>query len=101
MYPHYLDVYVRRHGVLPLEEAIRKATALPAQRIGLADRGTLHPGAFADIVLFDPARIRECGDFEEPVRAPEGIAHVIVNGRVVTEGKKHLGVAAGKVLRKR
>ena len=87
--------------MLSLEEAVRKASYMPAQRLGLKDRGVLRPGAYADIVLFDLDRIDERSTFLDPVQPPEGIAHVIVNGQVAAEGTRHTGAKAGRVLRRR
>ena len=74
MMPRYIRRFVREKGVLSLEEAIRKVTSLPADRLGLAGRGRLQPGDYADIVLFDPAHISDTGDWLEPAQAPVGIA---------------------------
>ena len=101
MMPRYIRRFVREKGVLSLEEAIRKATSLPAERLGLAGRGRLQPGNYADIVLFDPARISDTGDWLEPAQAPVGIASVFVNGEVVYENGKHTGARPGQVLRRR
>jgi N-acyl-D-amino-acid deacylase len=100
LYPHYFRTYVFEQGVLGLEEAVKRATSLPAQRFGLTDRGTLRVGAFADIVLFDPETIRMTGDFRDPVQAPEGIEYVLVNGQVVYKDMAHTGAKPGKVLKR-
>jgi N-acyl-D-amino-acid deacylase len=101
LYPHYLRLFVKEKRALSLEEAIRKATYVPAQAVlGLKDRGVIRDGAHADIVLFDFERIRERDDFLEPARPPEGIEHVLVNGQVVYEGMAHTGARPGKVLRR-
>lgn len=100
LYAHYLQTYVREQGVLGLEEAIRKATSWPAARFGLAGRGVLRPGAFADLVIFDPDTIRMTGDFDNPARAPEGIRMTMVNGQVVYDGNRHTGELPGRVLRR-
>ena len=100
LYPHYIRQFVKEKGVLSLEEAIRKATSVPAQEVlGLEDRGVIREGAYADVVLFDLERIREGGDFLEPARPPEGIEHVLVNGTVIYERMAHTGERPGKVLR--
>ena len=90
---------VREKKVLRLEEAIRKATYLPARTLGLKDRGVVSPGAYADIVVFDYDVIRMTGDYLHPARAPDGVEHVLVNGKMVFEGKRHTGERPGRVLR--
>ena len=83
-----LGRYVRDEQLLPLEEAIRKMTSLPASRMRLADRGILRPGMAADVVAFDPARVRERSSYEDPNHYSEGIPYVAVNGQlVVDEGR--------------
>jgi N-acyl-D-amino-acid deacylase len=99
-FAHLLGSYVRERGVINLEEAIRKSTSLPAWRMGLKDRGTLHPGDWADIVLFDPQKINEMGDALHLTRSPQGIEFVLVNGQVVVEHGKHTGALPGKILRR-
>jgi N-acyl-D-amino-acid deacylase len=83
-----LGKYVRDEKVLPLEEAIRKMTSLPASRMGLADRGILRPEMAADITAFDPATVRERSTYSDPVHYSEGIRFVMVNGRFVVDGGK-------------
>jgi dihydroorotase/N-acyl-D-amino-acid deacylase len=94
-----LGVYVREKGILTLEEAVRKMTSLPAQRIGLMDRGLLRPGMKADIAVFDPARVRDVATFENPHRYAEGVSLVIVNGQVVLDGGQVTAARPGTVLR--
>lgn len=101
LYPRYLRVFVKEKGVLSLEQAIKKATSLPAQGLlGLEDRGTLREGAYADILIFDLGRIKEGSDYLDPARPPEGIEHVLINGQVVWEGMAHTGARPGRVLRR-
>lgn len=109
-FPGVLERYVRERPVLALEEAIRKMTSFPAQRFGLAGRGVLRPGAWADIVVFDLERIHDratnlyphTDPFENfPHRYPEGIDYVFVNGVMVVEGERHTGALPGKVLRRK
>lgn len=100
-FPRVLGRYVREEGLLSLEEAVRRMTALPAQRFGLADRGEVRAGCWADLVAFDPARIADTATYEEPRRYPEGIAWVLVNGGVVVEGGAPRDEAAGRVLPRR
>ncbi len=82
-----LGTYVRELGSLALETAVEKLTSVPAAQIGLRDRGVLREGAYADIVVFDPATVADVATYEEPARHPVGIEHVVVNGRpAVTDG---------------
>ena len=76
-------------------------TGMPAARLGLKDRGTLKAGNWADLVIFDPARIKDEPSFTDPVRACSGIARVYVNGVLTAENGKHTGAKAGMVLRRR
>jgi len=99
-FPRVLGRYVREERVLTLEDAIRKMTSLPAGKVGLEDRGVIKEGLAADIVIFDPAKIRDRATYAEPHQYPEGIAYVIVNGQVVVDHEKLTGVKTGKVLRK-
>ena len=89
---------MRDEGVLTLEEAIRKMTSLPAQILGLRDRGQIREGLVADIAVFDPARVAETNSFENPKSYPIGIPYVIVNGTLVIEGGEHTGARPGTVL---
>jgi N-acyl-D-aspartate/D-glutamate deacylase len=73
-------------------------TALPADRLGLADRGVLREGARADVVAFDAGRVADRATYEEPHRYAAGVEHVIVNGRVVVERGEHTGALPGRVL---
>jgi len=94
-----LGRYVRDRGVIPLEEAIRKLTSLPADNLKLVDRGRLEPGYFADVVVFDPPTIRDNATYEQPHQYATGVAHVWVNGtRVLADGEP-TGAAAGRVVR--
>jgi N-acyl-D-amino-acid deacylase len=94
-----LGQYVREEGVLSWEDAIRKMSGRPAEKLGLTDRGTIEVGKRADLVLFDPASVRETATYEEPRRYPEGVRLVVVNGRVAVDGDRHTGTLAGRVLR--
>ncbi len=98
-FPRILRKYVREDGKLRLEEAIRKFSALPAQRLRLADRGVLKQGMWADIVVFDPATIRDRATFENPNQLSEGMQFVLVNGVPVIENGKQTNALPGKVLR--
>ena len=102
-FPRVLGRYVREKKVLRLEDAIRKMTSLPAQILGLRDRGVLIPGNRADITVFDPDTVIDRADFVPPEatkRFPEGILHLIVNGEITLLDKEHTGARAGLVLRK-
>ncbi len=93
-----LSEYVRERRLLTLEEAVRKMSAFPAARIGLADRGVLKEGMKADIAVFDPARVRDMATFEEPHQYAAGFSHVIVNGQVVYENGAMTAARPGRVL---
>ena len=97
--PRFLGHYVRDLHLVPLEQAIRKMTSLPAQRERLQDRGLLKEGYFADITIFDPATIIDKATYENPAQLSEGVKFVFVNGELEFEGGKLTGVTAGKVLR--
>ncbi len=98
-YPRLIGTYVRDKCVLPLEEAIRKSTSLPASRLGLADRGLIRPGCKADIVTFDLATIRDNATYENWTLPPSGIKHVFVNGKLTAKEGVHLKTRGGVVLR--
>jgi len=97
-FPRVLGHYVRDRACLTLEEAIRKMTWLPAQRMGLTDRGILREGARADVVLFDPSTIRDTATYVDPHRYPEGIVHVLVSGQAVVRDGTHTGTLPGEIL---
>jgi N-acyl-D-amino-acid deacylase len=96
--PRVLGHYVRDEKLLTLEDAIRKMTTLPAQILGLPDRGQIHEGFAADIVVFDPVKVGETNSFEKTKSYPEGIPYTIVNGVVVIDGGKHTGARPGRPL---
>jgi N-acyl-D-aspartate/D-glutamate deacylase len=91
-----LGHYVREENVLTLEDAIRKMTTLPAQILGLSDRGQIRQGFAADIAVFDPAAIDETNSFEQPKSYATGVNYTIVNGVVVIDGGRHTGARPGK-----
>ena len=93
-----LGHYVRDQKVLTLEDAVRKMTSLPAQILGLQDRGQIRQGFAADITVFDPVKVHETNSFESTKSYPEGIPYTIVNGIVVIDGGKHTGARPGKAL---
>ena len=98
-FPRILKKYVREEAVLTLEDAIRKFSALPAQRMGFTDRGVLKQQMWADVVVFDPAEIRDMATFEEPNQLSVGMDYVLVNGVPVIAGGKATDALPGRVLR--
>ncbi len=94
-----LGRYVREQGVIPLEEAVRRLTSLPASNLGLERRGFLTPGYFADIVVLDPGQIRDHATFEAPHQYSTGVLHVFVNGTQVLRDGEHTGARPGRVVR--
>jgi N-acyl-D-amino-acid deacylase len=95
-----LGKYVRDDRALPLAEAIRRLTSFPASTYGLGGRGTLAPGAFADVVVFDPAAIADRATFEDPHRHATGVRHVLVNGVAVIKDGEHTGATPGRAVRR-
>jgi N-acyl-D-amino-acid deacylase len=98
-FPRILRKYVREEKKLTLEDAIRKFSALPAQRMHLTDRGVLKAGMWADVVIFDPATIKDLATFAEPNQLSQGMEYVLVNGVPVIDQGKMTGSFPGKVLR--
>lgn len=98
-FPRVLGRYVRELRVLPLEEAIRKMTSLPAARLRLVDRGRIAQGAVADLVVFDAASVTDRSTFEQPHQYPHGVPHVIVNGQFVIRDGEHTGARPGRAAR--
>ena len=94
-----LGKYVRDEKVIPLEEAIRKLAALPAKNLRLEGRGLLAPDYFADIVVFDPARVQDIATYEKPHQYATGMVHVFVNGTQVLKDGEHTGAKPGRALR--
>jgi N-acyl-D-amino-acid deacylase len=99
-FPRVLGVYVRKTGLLKLEDAVRKMTSQNAAKLGLNDRGLLRPGAYADITVFDAERVIDRATYAEPFQYSEGIEYVLVNGAVVLERGKHTGARPGRALRR-
>jgi N-acyl-D-aspartate/D-glutamate deacylase len=98
-FPRVIAQYVRQDRVIGLEEAIRKMTSLAANRLSLFDRGLIAVGTAADLVVFDPARIQDTASFTKPLAFPEGISHVLVNGKFAVENGQGTSAMAGQVLR--
>jgi N-acyl-D-amino-acid deacylase len=98
-FPRILAKYVREEKVLTLEDAIRKFSALPAQRMRLTDRGVLKAGMWADVVIFDPATVKDRATFDNPNQLSQGMDYVLVNGVPVLDQGKMTGALPGKVLR--
>ena len=98
-FPRILRKYVREEHKLTLEDAIRKFSALPAQRMRLTDRGVLKNGMWADVVIFDPETIKDVATFENPNQLSQGMEYVLVNGVSVIDHGKMTGAKPGKVLR--
>ncbi len=94
-----LGKYVRDEKVIPLEEAIRKLTSLPASNLKIKKRGSLKPGYFADVVAFDPEKIQDHATFEQPHQYSTGMVHVFVNGQQVLADGEHTGARPGRVVR--
>lgn len=98
-YPRILSRYVRDEKLLTLEQAVHKMTGMSAARVGLRERGVLREGAFADITVFDPQRVRDRATFEQPNQYAEGINYVIVNGQLAVDNGRRTPALAGRILR--
>ena len=98
-FPRILHKYVREERKLTLEDAVRKFSALPAQRMRLTDRGVLKAGLWADLVIFDPAKVHDVATFDNPNQLSEGMEYVLVNGVPVIDHSEMTGALPGKVLR--
>ena len=99
-FPRVLGHYARDRGIFTLSEAVRKMTSLPAQKLGLRNRGVVRPGAWADLVVFDPETAIDVATYANPKRYPKGIEYVFVNGVLTIRKGKHTGALAGKVLKR-
>ena len=99
-YPRILGKFVREENLLTMEDAIRRMTSFPAQRLGLRDRGLLRENTCANIVVFNPEIVIDKATFENPHQFSEGILHVIVNGTIVVENDKQNRKRPGKILRR-
>jgi len=96
--PRVLGKYVRQERVLTLEDAVRKMTSLPAQVLGLRDRGVIREGCWADLVAFDPDTVADTATYERPQQYPQGIPYVLVNGELVIDRGEHTGRRPGRVV---
>jgi N-acyl-D-amino-acid deacylase len=94
-----LGKYVRDEKIVPLEEAIRRLTSFPAENLRIRERGSLKPGFFADIAVFDPNTIQDHATYEEPHQYSTGVVHVFVNGEQVLQNGEHTGAKPGRVVR--
>jgi len=98
-FPRKIGRYALEDKIVSLEQALRSATGLPADVLGLTDRGYLRPGAFADVVVFDPATFRDLATFEKPHQYSTGVRHLFVNGRAAVSDGKPTDALAGRTLR--
>ena len=96
--PRFIQKFVNEKKLVSIQEAIRKMTSMPAQRLGLTNRGRLTPGYAADIVIMDLPNVEEKATFVDPHQYPEGITHVIVNGEIVIRDEKFTGKIPGKMI---
>ncbi len=99
-FPRVLGHYARDVGLFSLSEGVRRMTSAAADRFGLTDRGRVQVGAYADMVLFDPATIADVATYDDPARPPTGIQGVWVNGQRIVEGQTHTGARPGRALRR-
>jgi N-acyl-D-aspartate/D-glutamate deacylase len=93
-----IRVYVNERGIIDLPFAVRSMTSLPSSVFGLKDRGVLRPGAWADILVFDPAKVRDTATYLEPHRLAEGMEYMLVNGVIAKDGSSWTGRLGGKVV---
>ena len=98
-FPRAIAKYARERNICSLEEMIKKMTSMPADKLGLKDRGRIEEGKAADIVLFDYDKIQDKATYTEPHQYPVGIPYVIVNGEVVIKEGEHTGAFPGRVIR--
>jgi N-acyl-D-amino-acid deacylase len=98
--PRLISLFVLKRGILTLEEAVRRMTSLPAETFGIPERGKLLSGYWADLVIFDPATIKDEATYDDPFRGPEGIAYVIVNGHLALDGGQVASTNSGQVIKR-
>jgi N-acyl-D-amino-acid deacylase len=99
-YPRVLGHYARERGIFDLATAVKKCTSMPADQMGMTDRGRIARGKKADLVVFDPEKITDPATFDDPHRYAEGVHHVLVNGEAVIDNGSHTGALPGRVLRR-
>ena len=99
-FPKKIHEYVMTRHLLSLGEFVQRSSALPAQTFNLPERGVIKEGAFADVVVFDPARVIDRSTYEVPDRLAEGMRYVIVNGRLAIDSGKLTDALAGRALRR-
>ena len=99
-YPRVLGKYVRDEKILDLPVAIKKMTSDPCHRLKITDRGIIKEGNYADLVLFDPKKIRDTATYKNPKQYPGGIEYVFINGKMAVKKGKSTGILGGKGLRK-
>lgn len=100
-FPRFLGKYIRQDEAVSLEEGIRRMTSLPAQFIGIGNRGVIEEGKYADIVVFDKEKVIDKNRFSNPDIYPEGIEYVIINGHIQVEKGRHHKIPCGKVIRRK
>ena len=98
-FPRLLGKYIREDGIMPLAEAIRKISGLPAETLHLRNRGFVREGYWADLVVFDPKTVADKATWNDPFQYPDGIPYVIVNGKVVIDDDEYTGDLPGAVLK--
>jgi len=96
--PRFIQKYVNEKKLVSIQEAVRKMTSMPAQRLGLTNRGRLTPGYAADVVIMDLPNVKEKATFENPHQYPSGLTHVIVNGEIVIQDEEFTGKTPGKMI---
>ena len=99
-YPRILGRYVRDQSLISLEVAVRKMTGMPAERLGMTDRGLVEAGLVADLVIFDPETIIDHSTFEKPHQLSDGVRHLLINGEAVISDGEHTAARPGRVLRR-
>lgn len=98
-FARFLGKYVRDEKIMTLQEGVRRLTSLPASNLKIRRRGTLAPGNYADVVVFDPAKVQDHATFENPMKYATGMSYVLVNGQIVLDKGEHTGATPGRVVR--